>query len=137
MRAALLAAVVTLLSPAAAKAAPSDALGRWLTEEGDAVVEISACGASLCGVIASVTRKTAGPVLDAKNEDPALRNRPVQGLQILSGFRQKGDGWIDGRIYSPKEGRSFKSKVLPLPDGRLKVEGCLAVICRAEIWTRA
>ena len=79
-------AVALLLTPAAADAATPIA-GRWLTEEGNAVVTIGACGGATCGRITRLIKgPPSGPPVDRNNPDASLRKRPLEGLTILTGF---------------------------------------------------
>jgi len=129
-------AAILIASPAAARAA--DVTGNWLTESKSAIVTISRCGPSLCGSVAKVLIDKPGvPKTDVKNPDPKLRNRPIQGLRILSGFSGSGERWTGGRIYDPNSGKSYNSKLSLNADGTLNVSGCIAFICKTQRWTRA
>ncbi|WP_174287059.1 DUF2147 domain-containing protein [Sphingomonas bacterium] len=128
------AAILTLLLAAAPAlgAVPID--GRWLVEDGTAVIAVGRCGASTCGHIERFVRvDPSRPHTDINNPDPALRDRPFLGLAVLSGFADAGDAWR-GRIYDPKSGRTYKSIVRRQPDGSLKVQGCIAFICQTQHW---
>ncbi|MFM9977590.1 MAG: DUF2147 domain-containing protein [Sphingomonadaceae bacterium] len=118
--------------------AASPVTGRWLTVEKDSVVEIGACGNAVCGRIARILKPTddGKPAIDKYNPDPALRARPIEGLVILSGFTPSGSVW-NGRIYDPRSGKSYKSKLARNPDGTLKVQGCIAFLCQTQTWTAA
>ena len=39
-----------------------------------------------------------------------------------------------GKIYNPRDGRFYKSKLKLLNNGNLKVEGCLLFFCDGEEW---
>ncbi len=124
------------LAPAAADAATPIA-GRWLTEEKTAVVTIAPCGTSTCGRITRLLKAPpSGPPVDANNPDPRLRDRPIEGLVILTGFTDGGSDWR-GRIYDPKSGKTYKSILKHEGDGSLKVQGCIAFFCRTQRWTPA
>ncbi len=125
--------LATLSFAAPAHAAPADAFGRWLTQSGRGHVDIAPCGESACGTIAW---GTGGPSVDAKNPDPALRTRPLIGVRILEGFRKTSNGWVNGRLYDPETGNSYRGEILPQADGTLKVKGCIGPICRAQTWRR-
>ena len=76
--------------------------------------------------------------VDRENPDPSLRARPIQNLVILWGFKYSGDNvWEDGRIYDPKEGKTYKCK-MTLDGDRLKIRGFIGVslIGRTNVWTR-
>jgi len=129
-------AVALLLTPAAADAATPIG-GRWLTEEGNAVVTIGACGSATCGRITRLIKgPPSGPPVDRNNPDASLRKRPLEGLTILTGFADAGSDWR-GRIYDPKSGKTYKSIVRREADGSLKVQGCIAFFCRTQRWTAA
>lgn len=111
--------------------------GRWITEDGSAIVQVGPCGGVTCGRIATVLKSKPGaPKTDANNPDAALRSRPVVGLPILSGFSDAGDDWR-GRIYDPRNGKSYKSIVVRDKDGTLKVKGCISFICQTQVWRPA
>lgn len=132
-------ALVGLSFGTTASANAGPVLGLWRTERAAALVEVVHCGASLCGTIIALAQEADGKVIltDKRNHDPALRGRRIKGLMILSGLRQDGDRWIGGTIYSPERGRAFASKVSLQANGTLKVEGCVAQFCQAQIWSRA
>ena len=112
--------------------------GKWTTAEHDSVIEIGSCGATVCGKVLRVMRMMPDgkAPIDRNNPDPALRTRPVQGMMILTGFTDGGSLW-NGRIYDPKSGKSYKSKLNRNPDGTLTVQGCVAFFCQAFKWTPA
>lgn len=129
-------AVFALTLAGAAHAAQPIA-GRWLTEDGAAIVQVGPCGTSTCGRIATVVKARPGaPTTDVNNPDAALRNRPMVGLPILSGFTQSGDEWR-GRIYDPRNGKSYKSIVTRGANDTLRVKGCIAFICQTQVWKAA
>jgi uncharacterized protein (DUF2147 family) len=72
--------------------------GKWLTDDGKAVVVIDRCGADMCGEIARVLDKGRNvPTSDVANPDQRLRNRPIVGLKVLSGFRAEGASGRGGK----------------------------------------
>lgn len=130
-----MAAAAAILPAAASATQPIS--GRWITVGGKAIVQITPCGAAMCGRIDKILKPEPGrPHTDIKNPDAALRDRPLVGLALLSGFKQAGEHW-KGTIYDPESGRSYNSKASRNPDGTLKVQGCVAFICRTQIWTPA
>jgi uncharacterized protein (DUF2147 family) len=106
--------------------------GDWLTADRSAVVRIGACGTSVCGRIVRVLASGA-PSSDVNNPDRALRSRPLAGVAVLSGFTSSGSG---GRAYDPKTGRSYRASLRLNADGTLRVTGCVAFVCRSQVWTR-
>jgi len=121
---------------ASASAAPAPITGRWLTEGGKAVVDIAPCGRQLCGRIVRILKPTPGrPQTDIRNPEPSQRNRPLEGINILSEFKPDSDRWR-GRIYDPESGKSYRSELVGA-GSTLNVKGCIAFFCRTQIWTRA
>ena len=139
----LLGLVVFLLAPAVALAeGGGDAiLGKWVTTGQKSVVEIYKCGDEYCGKIIWLKEpldKEGKEKLDTKNPDESKRDRKIVGLQILSGFKYKGDNkWGDGKIYDPEKGKTYKCKT-KLEGDNLKLRGYIgfSLIGRTTIWTR-
>ena len=78
-----------------------------------------------------------GVMVDTKNPDESLKGRPLVGSKIIWGFKPKGNRWTGGKIYNPKDGNIYKSKLALTEDGKLKVKGCVGPICKSLLWTRA
>lgn len=139
MRAIALAAVLTALTAAPAFAA-DPAEGEWFNQTATGKIRIGACpsqAGKLCGAI-SWLKPPNDKALDSNNPDPKLKTRPIQGMPMLWGFKSSGPGkWTGGKIYDPNSGKTYDSKISVNPNGTLKVEGCIAVICQAQTWKRA
>jgi uncharacterized protein (DUF2147 family) len=135
MRTALLAAALTLAAAPAFAADPVE--GEWLTQAGTAKVKISPCVSApdrMCGLVSWM--KT--PSKDANNPDAALRERSILGMAMIRDFKRSGAGkWTGGKIYDPGSGKTYDSKLSVNADGTLKVEGCIAVLCKAQTWRRS
>ncbi len=130
-------AAMLLLTPLSAAAAAPAVAGRWLTDDGSAVVEIAACGQQMCGRIARVLATGPDvPRTDVNNPDRARRTRPLVGLPILWGFAPGAKAWEDGTAYDPKTGNSYDASLKLNADGSLRVTGCVLVVCRSKRWTR-
>ena len=126
---------VAIASPALA-ADPVE--GLWLVQAGTAKVKVAPCArdkSRMCGQVAWL--KTPG-AKDANNPDASLRSRPIMGMLMIRDFKSAGPGkWTGGKIYDPNSGKTYGSKMNANPDGTLKVEGCIAVVCQAQTWKRA
>ena len=69
---------VALLGFAGAAQAAQPITGRWITDDGKAIVTIQQCGKVACGHITKILAPTPnGPPVDERNPDPKLRHRPV------------------------------------------------------------
>jgi uncharacterized protein (DUF2147 family) len=140
---------VVFLATGSAMAQSGDPTGTWLNADKDGIVQLGDCGqlrgqpasGTLCGNVAwirdAVDRTTGRPPVDGKNIDPALRNRPIVGLPVLTDLRPSSTrGRWDGRIYNIDDGKTYTARVTLTADNQLQVEGCVLLICRGEAWTR-
>lgn len=132
----------TLLGLATALPAfAGDPTGLWLTEKGDARVRVGRCGGALCGSIvwlkAPNDPATGKPSTDENNPDPTKRTRPLLGIHIVFGMKPSGtpDKWM-GRFYNPDDGKTYEGRLSLIEATSLRAEGCLAVFCSGETWTR-
>ena len=133
---AALALIAALAFPAAVFAA-QPVTGRWVTDDGKAIVTIEYCGGTVCGRITRVLAPTPkGPPVDERNPDKALRKRPILGLPVLTGFTPDGEEW-EGRIYSPEEGKTYRSVMRRAGPDKIAVKGCILIFCKTQTWTRA
>ena len=131
-------ALLALIAATATATAATPVTGKWITAERDSIIEIGNCGTTVCGKVLRVMKMMPDgkPPIDANNPNPTLRSRPVQGIMILTGFTDGGSNW-NGRIYDPKSGKNYKSKLARNPDGSLTVQGCVAFLCQSFKWTAA
>ncbi|WP_332118974.1 DUF2147 domain-containing protein [Azorhizobium caulinodans] len=119
-------------------AAAADVTGLWATPVHGGQVEISKCGASVCGRIVTSEGIKADPNLkDTKNSDAAKRDRVLKGLQILGGFSGGPTEWTGGQIYNADDGKTYSASLTLDGDNTLKVRGCIVVpLCQTQTWTR-
>ncbi|KQW73039.1 hypothetical protein ASE17_08790 [Phenylobacterium sp. Root77] len=139
MTLARLAAATALAAAIASPALAADPVeGLWLVEAGSAKIKVAPCASDktkMCGQVAWL--KMAG-AKDANNPDASLRSRPILGMLMIRDFKSAGPGkWTGGKIYDPNSGKTYGSKMSANPNGTLKVEGCVAVVCQAQTWKRA
>ena len=117
----------------AANGFAQDILGTWLTEAGDAQVEIYQSGNTVNGKI--VWLKKGPETKDTHNTDEKLRSRKLLGVNILSGLTKKKDKWEGGKIYNPKNGKNYKCSIW-LEGKELKVRGYLGIFYETQTWKR-
>ena len=125
-----------------------DILGVWKTELDESKVEVYRCGEKICGKIIwlknpvytdSSDGQVGTPIIDRKNPEPALRKRPLIGLQIMHGFTEQGDNtWGNGSCYDPKNGKSYRGKIRLTAHDRLELRGFIGIplFGRTSVWTR-
>lgn len=125
-----------LLAPPPALAA--DPTGLWQTPTRSGQVEISKCGASLCGRLVSSEGLKADPALkDVNNSNASLRSRALKGLTILTGFSGGPQEWTGGSIYNAEDGKTYSGTITMDGDNTLKLRGCVVVpLCKTQVWTR-
>ena len=124
-------------------------LGFWKTEaKGEetktATVEIHPCSEGsdiLCGKIVGLDEpndpETNQPKLDKNNTKKDFRNRPIMGLQMISGMKPaKNGGYSKGEIYSPKTGKIYRSSMKLKDNDTLKVKGHVFVFSKTQTWRR-
>ena len=113
------------LSAGAALADPVE--GTWKTEVDDgayAYVQMSPCGANICGVIA----KTFNASGEYKSEN--------LGKQLVWDMQPSGNGaYSGGKIWQPSTGKVYKSK-MALSGNTLNVSGCVGPFCKKQTWSR-
>lgn len=121
--------------------------GQWLTEDSDARFEIYKEGGKYCGKIVWLQEpvypqddaEAGRPTHDRKNPDPAKRDQPIVGLQLLKDFEYKGDNaWAGGTIYNPENGKLYRARLRLDGKDKLKVRGFIGIslIGETTVWTR-
>lgn len=114
-------------------ASAQSVIGKWVTEEGDANVEIYENQGTVCGKV--VWLKAGPDTRDTKNPDTNLRQRKLMGVNLLTGLVKKGDKYEDGKVYDPHSGKSYKCAIWL--DGKdLKVRGYLGPFRKTQTWKR-
>jgi len=117
-----------------------DPTGIWLTQQGDARVRVSRCGSGMCGAIIGlrdpIDEETGRPPTDKHNPDPARRSRSLIGVQLILGMQPAGPDKWSGRIYNADDGKVYAGSIQLTGPASLKIQGCVAVFCGSETWTR-
>ena len=108
-------------------------IGKWVTEGGDSQVEIYQSGDQLCGKI--IWLKKGDGQLDTHNPDKSMRSRKLMGMNILTGLKKKGDKYEGGKIYNPKNGKTYKCSIW-LDGNNLKVRGYVAMFYETQTWPK-
>lgn len=135
-------AVLACSAMAVAADAGDAIVGTWLTADGSSKVQIADAQGQLAGRVVWLKEPTSAvdgkPKTDRSNPDPALRDRPVLGLAVLTGLHYAGaNTWDGGTIYTPATGKSYPCKLSLAPDGSLKVAVGGGMFSRSLTWTRS
>jgi uncharacterized protein (DUF2147 family) len=130
-------AAILLTATSSCGAGPPDVLGSWNTAGNSSKLEIFPCGEKLCGKVvwmknSHYVNANDGPVgtpkIDRKNPDPALRGRPVLGLQVIEGLTAAGnDTWEHGKCYDPESGNTYRCKIHLSSPERLEMRGYVGI----------
>jgi uncharacterized protein (DUF2147 family) len=128
-------AAVLLLTSAVAAPALADPTGAWLDKDGW-TIRIHACGPALCAEIAS-TQPSLDPATgkawtDKNNPDPARRDRPLIGVQVLFDMHPSGPGKWSGTLYDSDRGKTYSGNLIELGADRIRIEGCILMLCGGE-----
>lgn len=135
--------------------------GYWLKISNDlrnAVIQIERDGSTYSGRIVDLEyptfvageRSPEGEVVpdelvgtqkrDVLNVDASLRERPIEGLQHMTGFRHTGrNEWSEGTLYNPEDGKTYRGRLRLRDGGRsLEVRGYIGtpMLGRTQTWTR-
>ncbi|MBU1698512.1 MAG: DUF2147 domain-containing protein [Candidatus Eisenbacteria bacterium] len=133
---------------------PHAILGIWETEHQEdrwSHVEVYESDGKICGRIIWLNKPdyveddpegTLGmPLVDLHNPDESLRDRPLIGLEMMRDFVHDGKNkWVDGRIYDPKNGKTYRCKLTLEDENRLELFGYVKVgfvkLGRNTTWVR-
>jgi uncharacterized protein (DUF2147 family) len=109
-----------------------------MTETRHGIVEITPCGASICGRLIDSDSIRADPQRrDIHNQDPAQRQRPLKGLMMLQGFHGGASQWDGGSVYNPDDGGTYHGTLTMVDANTLKVRGCVVwPLCKSQVWKR-
>lgn len=109
------------------------------TGEKKAVIQLTESGGKVSGKIIKVLNKEKADALCTKCPG-SLKNKPVEGLQILSGLKADGNNqWSDGKLVDPESGKTYSGKLTLSDNGQsLKLRGFVAtpVFGRSQTWQR-
>jgi uncharacterized protein (DUF2147 family) len=132
-----------------AQVVADDIVGDWMVASRDAVVRISDHNGVYEGSLVWLLRSKYGIqdgaerfghlIVDLHNPNPALRDRPLLGLTMLTDLKFDGrDGWDGGHVYNSQDGHTYGAKVTLLNHETLKLRGFLGIplLGGSTLWTR-
>ncbi|AVX04945.1 hypothetical protein MXMO3_02433 [Maritalea myrionectae] len=109
-------------------------VGTWRTRL-DAEVRIDRCGRQFCGV---VTKAAKPGLTDKRNPDPKLRNRPIEGILLITFSKSEEPKAFVGELYNPLDGKMYEGTAkMPNPQ-TIRLKGCLfySILCLKEDWVK-
>lgn len=118
-------------------------IGSWKNGEGTGIIQIYKNGDKYQGKITwlkePIDPETGKPKLDKHHPDEANHSRPVLGLVNMWGFKYTASNeWTGGKIYDPKNGKTYSCKISMDGNNKLNVRGYIGIslIGRTDVWTR-
>ena len=137
-------ALIALLALPMLAQAQDSPVGRWKTIDDatgkvKSVVEIQQSrDGSFAGRVVEILDTKDGPNPACDKCKGKLKDKPIKGMTILWGLKADGKGkWSGGHVLDPENGKTYKSKLELLDGGRkLGMSGCIAFLCRQQVWVR-
>jgi len=117
--------------------------GKWHstneeTGEVDSVIEVyEKNGKAFAKIVEIKNPKRKNAICDlctGENKD-----KPILGLNILTGLEKDGDEWSGGKILDPRNGKVYKCYIKLETENKLKIRGYIgfSLIGKTVFWTRA
>lgn len=116
---------------------PPDAIvGEWWTEGKEGRIRFVR---SPDGTYAGILVGGNDPGTDVNNKDPAVRKRPLLGSVLMWHLRPEDGEYVDGYVYNPRNGETYRMKAELTGKTTLKIRGYLGIslLGQSQIWTRA
>lgn len=118
-------------------------IGKWNTINEDtgkpnSLIEIYEEDGEVKGKVIKILKEENRDQL-CNNCSGNLKNQPIEGLELMTGFERKGSEYSGGVITDPKSGKQYKAKLWVDEDNpdRLKVRGYIAFFYKTQTWHRA
>jgi uncharacterized protein (DUF2147 family) len=126
-------------TPLATKFPPETILGEWCTqvEENRPPGRVKFVRAQ-DGTYIGILSWAADPKRDVHNKDPKLRDRPLVGIVLMWNLRYDDGEYVDGYVYNPEDGGTYRLKTEVLSPEAMKVRGYLGISLfgQSKIWSR-
>jgi len=74
--------------------------------------------------------------MDKKNADPAKRNRPLVGVEVLISMHHEDPTRWSGQVYNVRDGQNYLGNLIETGPSSIRIEGCWLGICGGEDLTR-
>ena len=123
--------------------AQEEIIGKWKTiddntGEARSIVEIYKKGDKIYGKIQQILNEADRGNLceECKGSD---HNKPIEGMVIIKDLEKDGDGYEDGTILDPENGKVYRCKIWVDKDNPkvLNVRGYIAFLYRTQQWIKA
>lgn len=126
----------------ASKQAGDELLGEWWTEGNEGRVKFARYNdGTYRGTTTCCEHKNdpKNPGIDKENPNPALRTRSTLGIVLIWGLKFDGGEWVDGHVYNPRDGKTYRMKVSKVDHDTIKIRGYMGIelLGQTQVWKRA
>jgi uncharacterized protein (DUF2147 family) len=131
-----------LSGPVLAQGNPTSPVGLWKTVDDDtkqakALIRVSERDGLISGRIEKVLTDKADARCELCTDE--RKDKPVQGMTIITGMKRDGEHWSGGQILDPNNGKVYRSQMKLIDGGkRLEVRGYIGtpLLGRTQTWHR-
>ena len=137
-----LAAAGALFASIALAQGANSPVGLWKSVDDEtkapkSLIRIVEKDGALTGRVEKILTEKVDAKCDKCTDD--RKDKPVQGMTIITGMKKDGDGWGGGDILDPNNGKVYRSQMKLVEDGKkLEVRGYIGVplLGRTQTWLR-
>lgn len=103
----------------------TDVLGYYMNPTGEAILKIYENTGKFFGKLVWMKKPEK---LDDKNPDKSKQSQKILGSTIMHDFVFDGDDvWKNGKIYDPKNGKTYDCKITRDEKGNLSIRGFIGI----------
>jgi uncharacterized protein (DUF2147 family) len=104
----------------------------------DSIIEVYEKDGKAFAKVIEIKGSTRKNAVCEKCEDEN-KNKPILGLNILTGLQKNEDEWSGGNILDPRNGRIYNCYIKLIKPNKLKIRGYigLALFGKTAYWERA
>lgn len=119
-----------------------EVLGKWknINEDGkvNSIIKIYKKENKVYGKVERIMKEEDRDRLCTKCEGE-LKNKPIEGMELMKGLEKDGDEYVGGTIVDPKSGKKYRCKIWLDNDNPniLKVRGYISFFYKTKTWRRA
>ena len=105
--------------------------GSWINPRRNLTIQAEKCGDLLCGWVVAATKVAQDEARNAGTDQ-------LIGKNLLEDFKETSPNHWEGRVFVPKHGSTYFSRIEQVSANEIKITGCIfgGMICKAEIWRR-
>lgn len=115
--------------------------GKWqVTNDAgkvNSIIEIYENGGEVAGKVIRIMKEEDRDQI-CENCSGELKDKPIEGLEVISGFEKDGEEYSGGTLIDPKSGKEYKGKIWLDEENpnKLNVRGYVAFFYKTKTWER-